>query len=88
MRGYDRLPFESLKLVLDDENYQKVVRFCAGYIVSFPKGKILPELIRDSYKKMRRIGMSKPSAVKKLSDEFGKSKNRIYEILSELQDDR
>ena len=88
MRGYERLPFESLRLVLDEENYAKVVKFCAGYVISFPKGKILPELIKESYKKMRKVGMSKPAAVKKLSDEFGKSKHRIYEILKELQDDR
>ena len=88
MRGYERLPFESLKLVLDDDNYKKVVKFCAGYVVSFPKGKILPQLIKDSYKKMRKVGMSKPTAVQKLSEEFGKSKRRIYQLLKELQDDR
>ena len=88
MRGYERLPFESLKLVLDDENYAKVVKFCAGYVISFPKGKILPELIKESYKKMRKVGMSKPAAVQKLADEFGKSKRRIYQLIEEIDNDR
>ncbi len=88
MRDYEKLPFESLRLVLDEKSYQKVIKFCAGYVVSFPKGKILPRLIKDSYKKMRRVGMSKASAVQKLSEEFNKSKNRIYEIIKKIEDDR
>ncbi|BAN05341.1 hypothetical protein [Nitratiruptor sp. SB155-2] len=80
---YETLPFETLQLVLDEENYKKVLKFCAGYAITFPKGKIIPELIMDSYKKMRKVGMSKPSTVAKLAEEFGKSKRWIYQILKE-----
>ncbi|WP_281950267.1 hypothetical protein [Nitrosophilus kaiyonis] len=80
---YETLPFETLQLVLDEENYKKVIKFCAGYAIAFPKGKIVSELIIDSYKKMRKVGMSKPSAVTKLSQEYRKSRRWIYKIIKE-----
>ncbi|BCD59620.1 MULTISPECIES: hypothetical protein [unclassified Nitratiruptor] len=78
---YKTLPFETLQLVLDEENYKKVIKFCAGYSILFPKRKIMSKLIVDSYKKMRKAGMSKPSSVLRLAQEYGKSRQGIYEIL-------
>ncbi|NPA65068.1 MAG: hypothetical protein GXO16_08860 [Epsilonproteobacteria bacterium] len=83
MRGDRTLPFESLKMVLDDDNFEKVARFCAGYVVTFPRSKVVPMMIVNAYKKMRMVGVSKASAVQRLADEFGKSKRRVYAILKE-----
>ena len=75
------LPFETLKDVLDDKSYERVLRYCMGFTISFPHRKVTRELIIRDAKQLKKQGVSKPAIVEALMCRYDKSKKYIYNVL-------
>jgi len=76
--------WSNLKFILPDEHYEALLQYCSGYTIKFSKAEIEAEEIRNKYKKLRDMNMTKPTAVKVLSTSYAKSVNRIYEIVKDV----
>ena len=77
------LSFEILSNILDEESFKKVIQFCSGYRVIFPKSKIENKLIIDDFKKLKKYKLKNRTIIKNLAQIYNKSERRIYEILKE-----
>lgn len=81
MRSDVVLPFEVLADILPEEYYEKVLRYCIGYTIPFPKRKVLPILIRKDALDLKKQGVSKPAIVEALMYRYDKNKKYVYQVL-------
>jgi len=81
-----KLSYEVLETILDKETFLKLISFCAGYEVVFPKNKINQELILIEYKKLKNQNIPRAKIVSILAKKYDKSKRRIYDIIKEIDD--
>ena len=81
MRSCDMLPAESLKTILDEDTYLKVLEFAQGYTIHFSARQAKYERIKRDYKNLKKQQISKPTMVKILQEKHNISRNRIYEYI-------
>ena len=85
MRSCDMLPVESLKTILDEDTYLKILEFAQGYTIHFSARKAKYERIKRDYKNLKKQKISKPTMVKILQEKHNLSRRSAYGYIKKIE---